>query len=309
MFIIISNQILKMFLLMMVGYLCCRTKLIDHHGNKTLSNLLLMVINPVLIVNAFQIEYSPQLLKNFLLAFLLSLVTHFVGIVLVHFLIPSKSSRDYAVEQFCAVYSNCGFMGIPLINSILGSEGVLYITAYMIAFNLLCWTHGLTLMTGNTSWKQLKKGLTSPVIFGILIGLFLFLTQIHLPALLSETIESLSCMNTPVGMMIAGISLAETDLLPALKNRRLYLVTAVKLIVIPLIMLLAFSLLPISSGVLCTMVVAAACPAATTGTMFALRYDGNYKYASQIFAVTTLLSIITIPVMVWLAERLLFATA
>lgn len=305
MFLIIANQIIKMFLIMVVGYVCFRTGQIDHQGNKTLSNLLLMVINPFLIINAFQLEYSSHLMKGFLLSFLLAFLTHVVGILIARILLPEKSSRDACIEQFSCIYSNCGFMGIPLISSILGSEGVLYITAYMVAFNLLCWTQGLILMTGNTSRKQLVKGLTSPVMFGIVIGLVLFVTQIRLPIVLGDTIEYLAAMNTPVGMLIAGISLAETSLSKALKNPRLYLVTAIRLLLIPLLMLVIFRFLPVDSNVLLTILVASACPAATTCTMFALRFDKNYKYASELFAFSTVVSMLTIPLIVFLAEKVL----
>ena len=305
MFVIISNQILKMFLLMMVGYISYRTKLIDTQGNKALSNLLLIIINPCVIISSFQIEYTDALLHGLLFSFLLALLTHIVGIVVSHFLFPSKNNPDYNVEQFSCIYSNCGFMGIPLINGILGSEGVLYVTAYVVTFNIICWTQGLVLMTGNTSWKQIKKGLTSPVMFGILLGLVLFLTRIRIPSVLLDTIDYVAAMNTPVGMMVAGIALAETNLWEAVKNKRIYLITAVKLLVIPAIMTVILAFLPLSSTVLCTMLVAAACPTATTCTIFALRYDANYKYASEIFAISTLISLITIPVIVSLAEPLL----
>ena len=305
MFAIISNQILKMFLLMMVGYISYRTKLIDTQGNKALSNLLLIIINPCVIISSFQIEYTDALLHGLLFSFLLALLTHIVGIVVSHFLFPSKNNPDYNVEQFSCIYSNCGFMGIPLINGILGSEGVLYVTAYVVTFNILCWTQGLVLMTGNTSWKQIKKGLTSPVMFGILLGLVLFLTRIRIPSVLLDTIDYVAAMNTPVGMMVAGIALAETNLWEAVKNKRIYLITAVKLLVIPAIMTAILAFLPVNSTVLCTMLVAAACPTATTCTIFALRYDANYSYASEIFAISTLISLITIPVIVSLAEPLL----
>ena len=305
MFLIIANQIIKMFLIMVVGFICFRTGQIDHRGNKTLSNLLLMVINPFLIINAFQLEYSAHLMQGFLLSFLLAFLTHVAGITIARILLPEKSSRDFCIERFSCIYSNCGFMGIPLISSILGSEGVLYITAYMVAFNLLCWTQGLILMTGNTSRKQLIKGLTSPVMFGIVIGLVLFIARIRLPGVLSDSIEYLAAMNTPVGMLIAGISLAETSLGKALKNPRLYLVTAIRLLIIPVLMLVIFHFLPVNSSVLLTVLIAAACPAATTGTMFALRFDKNYKYASEIFAFSTVASMLTIPVIVFLAEKLI----
>lgn len=306
MFIIISNQILKMFLLMIAGYISYRTKLIDTQGNKALSNLLLMIISPCIIISSFQIEFTDSLLHGLLFSFLLAVLAHVIGILVSGVLFPSRTHPDSNVERFSCIYSNCGFMGIPLISGILGSEGVLYVTAYVATFNALCWTQGLVLMTGNTSWKQLKKGLTSPVMFGILIGVILFLTRIRIPSLLLDTIDYVAAMNTPVGMMVAGIALAETNILDALKNRRIYLITAVRLLVIPAILLAVLAFLPLNSTLLCTMLVAAACPTATTCTIFALRYDANYKYASEIFAMTTLVSLITIPLIVALAEPLLF---
>lgn len=305
MFLIITNQILKMSLLLIIGYLCCKIKLVDHAGNKSLSNLLLLVVNPVLVVNALQMEYSARLMKGFLLSLLLGALTHLVGIVISRLLFPKTRSRDYNVEQFSSIYSNCGFMGIPLIGSILGNEGILFLTAYLITFNLFSWTHGLVLMTGNTSLKQIKKGLTSPVMFGIVIGLFLFVTQIQLSSVIKDTVDYIAGMNTPLAMFIAGISLAETNLLHAIKNPRLYLVTAGKLLLLPLLMLACFCFLPVEKNILMAILVAAACPAATTGTMFALRYDGNYHYASEIFAFSTLASLITVPSVVYLAELLL----
>lgn len=305
MFTIISNQIMKMFLILILGFFCYRIKLIDHQGNKTLSNLLLMVVNPLLIFDSFLQKFTPEILRGFLIAILLGFLSHFVGIAAGSLFFSKKSSPDYNVEQFSCVYSNCGFMGIPLVNSIFGSQGVIYLTAYMLAFNVLSWTHGLFLITGNASPKQMKKGLTSPAMIGTLMGLVLFLTQLKLPSLLADTIDYITAMNTPMAMMIAGISLAETDFLGALKNKRLYLVSAVKLLLLPLVMLGIFSLLPADSTVLCTILIATACPAATTCTMFALRYNANYQYASEIFAFSTILSLATIPGMVSLAEMLL----
>ena len=305
MFIIISNQIMKMFLILILGFICFRIKLIDHQGNKTLSNLLLMVVNPLLIFDSFLQEFTPEILQGFLIAILLGFLSHFVGIAAGKIFFSKKSCPDYNVERFSCVYSNCGFMGIPLVNSIFGSQGVIYLTAYMLAFNILSWTHGLFLITGNASPRQMKKGLTSPAMIGTLMGLVLFLTQLKLPALLTDTVDYITAMNTPMAMMIAGISLAETDLLKALKNKRLYLVSAVKLLLIPLVMLAIFSILPVDPTVLCTLLIACACPAATTCTMFALRYNANYQYASEIFAFSTVMYLATIPLIVSLAEMLL----
>ena len=304
MFLIISNQIIKMCLLLIAGFICFKTGIVDHRGNKTLSNLLLLVINPIMIINSFQIEYSPHLLQGFLFACLLAILTHAAGIAVTTVLIPKKEDRDYQIERFSSMYSNCGFMGIPLVSSILGSEGVLYLTAYIVVSMSLLdpWPHGYDRKHVLTA---AEKGLSSPVIFGSAIGLILFAFSLSCPLSWGDTLTYLADLNTPVAMLIAGISLAETSLGKALKNPRLYLVTGIKLLVIPLIMLVIFSFLPINDSVLFTILIAAACPVATTGTMFSLRFDKNFRYASEIFAFTTVASLATIPLLVFLAEHFL----
>lgn len=305
MFLIIVNQILKMLLLMLLGYACYRLKLIDQQGNKSLANLLLMVVNPVLAIMALQTDYSPHIVKGLLTAYLLGAVTQLAAILITPLLVKKTGNENYSIERFSCVYANCGFMGIPLVQSILGNEGVLYITAYMTVFNLLSWTHGVALMTGKTSRRDLKKGLLSPMIIASVIGLVLFFTRVRFPAVIADTMNYVSGLNTPLAMMIAGISVAQADVRQTLRNKRIYLIAFMKLLAMPVIALCLLILLRVDSTVACTILIAAACPSAATCTMFALRFQKNYRYASEIYAFTTLCSLATIPLFVYAAERLL----
>ncbi|MDO4323728.1 MAG: AEC family transporter [Lachnospiraceae bacterium] len=305
MFLIIVNQILKMLLLMLVGYLCYKLKLIDQQGNQSLANLLLMVVNPVLAVMALQTDYNPHLVSGLLTAYLLAVISHFIAIVISTVLVKATGNPDYSIERFSCVYSNCGFMGIPLVQSILGSEGVLYITAYMTVFNILSWTHGVALMTGKASLKDLKKGLFSPMIFASILGLVLFFTRIRFPLVIADTLNYISGLNTPLAMMIAGVSVAQTDILKILQNKKIYFLAFVKLLLVPTAALCILTVLPVNSTVACTILIASACPSAATCTMFALRFQRNHRYASEIYALTTVCSLATIPLFVYAAERLL----
>ena len=141
MFLIIVNQIVKMLLLLLLGIFCYRKKLIDQTGSKMLANLLLMIVNPMLAVLSLQVDYSPQLVHGLLLSYLAAFLTHIVGCILSTALIRTKGNPDCGIDRFSAMYSNCGFIGIPLVQSILGGEGVLYLTAYMTVFNIFSWTH------------------------------------------------------------------------------------------------------------------------------------------------------------------------
>ena len=305
MFVIIVNQILKMLLLLLLGCLCFRMKLVDEAGSKVLANLLLMVVNPMLAIVSLQTEYSAHLAQGLLVAYLLAFLTHLVAAILSTVLIRTTGNPDCGIDRFASMYSNCGFIGIPLVQSILGNEGVLYLTAYMTVFNFFSWTHGVMIMTGTVSLKELKKGLLSPMIFASILGVVFFFGRIHIPDLLLDSMNYVAGMNTPLAMLIAGISVAQTDLLSMLRNRKLYLISASKLLIMPALLLLVLTLIPVDPMVSCTMLVAAACPVAATGTAFALRFHKNALYASELYAFTTIASLVTIPLFVFAAERLI----
>ena len=305
MFVIIVNQILKMLLLLLLGCLCFRMKLVDEAGSKVLANLLLMVVNPMLAIVSLQTEYSAHLAQGLLVAYLLAFLTHLVAAILSTVLIRTTGNPDCGIDRFASMYSNCGFIGIPIVQSILGNEGVLYLTAYMTVFNFFSWTHGVMIMTGTFSLKELKKGLLSPMIFASILGVVFFFGRIHIPDLLLDSMNYVAGMNTPLAMLIAGISVAQTDLLSMLRNRKLYLISASKLLIMPALLLLVLTLIPVDPMVSCTMLVAAACPVAATGTAFALRFHKNALYASELYAFTTIASLVTIPLFVFAAERLI----
>ena len=304
MFLIVANQMVIMFILIMIGFMIRRVKLIDHDGSKTLSNVLLLLVNPVLIMNSFlTVEYDVSKVRNLFVTFLFAVLTHLLGIIASRLLLSGRED-DTRIARYSAVYSNCGFMGIPLINSVLGAEGVFYITAYLVVFNFLTWTHGLILITGDASPKQLARGLRSPVMFTMLAGMIFYFFRIHIPANIGSALIYVANMNTPLGMFVAGAALAEAHPLEALKKKQVYLVALAKLIIMPV--LAAAVMLPFHPAdvVYYTVVAAAASPVATTCTMMALRYDKNYHYASELYVVTTMMSMLTIPAVMAIAQML-----
>lgn len=163
MFILIFEQLVKMFFIMLLAFICYKIKLVDQNGNRSLSNLLLMVVNPLLIITVYQgTEYDLDMVRGLLLAFAAAFLTHILGIVVSTALIRPSSGTDYSIERFNSMYSNCGFIGIPLINSVFGGNGVFYITAYMVAFNLFSWTHGVILMEKKMFTQEHEGGCPLP---------------------------------------------------------------------------------------------------------------------------------------------------
>lgn len=295
---ITTNQILIMFIIILIGFICYKTDLIDKETNKKLSGILLMLVNPILIFESYIREFSTELLQGLLLSFGLAIATHVIGIIIAYVLLRGKEEKNVVIERFSSIYSNCGFMGIPLINGILGGEGVFYITAYMTIFNVFVWTHGLTMMIGKQDKKATIKTLISPTIIAMILGIIFFITRMTLPEVLLQSFRYISGLNTPLAMIIAGVTIAQTDIKKIFIKFRIYYVTAIKLLVIPIALLLLYSRFPIPKEVLLTAIVAAACPTGATGTLFAIRYNKNALYASEIFATTTLLSITTLPLVV-----------
>ena len=305
MFILIMNQLIKMLFIMILAFLCYRLHIINQEGNRNFSNLLLMVVNPCLIITVFQTDYDPSLVRGLLAAFAVAVIAHVIGFFIAHFLVPEKKNPEYALERFAAAYSNCGFIGIPLINSVLGSKGVFLLTAYMTVFNILTWTHGLILLNGKFSAKRLKEGLLAPIVVCTVIGVILFFLQIRIPSPLIDSMYYIADMNTPLAMMIAGFSVAQADLKKIFIHIRTYWISFVKLVVMPLAVLVFLALIPVDRDVAYTTLVAAACPTATTLTMMAIRFKRNYTYASDIFSFSTFLSVFTIPAIKFIADLVL----
>ncbi len=293
-----------MFIILIIGLGCSMKGLITKEGNKQLSKVALYIVNPMLIFMSYQdCEYSSTLLKGLLWSFLLSGIS-FGVMILLSTLIISQKRPEHSLERFSAVYSNCGFIGIPLIRGIYGTEGVLYLTAYITLFNVLVWTHGYMTMKESRDFKSFVKAATSPSVIAVFVGLLSYLTQKHLPDILHSSLKYISEMNTPLAMLIAGSAAAQTNVLKALKNKALYMVSVYKLLALPLVAFLLVHFLPAPHMVKMVVLIASACPVATTGTMFAIQFDKNPERCSEFFAVTTLLSGITLPIVTMLGEML-----
>ena len=301
--LLIGRQIVIMFIILVIGAGCYMKGLITKEGTKQLSAVELHLINPLLIFMSYQTEYSSRLLKGLLWSFGLSAVA-FALAILISTLAVRRGREDAALERFSSVYSNCGFIGIPLINGLFGSEGVLYLTAYVTLFNLLVWTHGLMQMKGERDFSALLKALRSPSVIAVFLGLICYLAQLRLPAVPLQSLRYISDMNTPLAMIIAGASAAQTNFIKAFKNSGIYLVCALKLLVIPLICCAVISLLPAPPLVITVVSIACACPVATTGTMFAIMFDRKPQRCAEFFAVTTVLSGLTLPVVTMAASAL-----
>lgn len=304
---IIMRQAIMMLLLNVVGMVAYYTKIINAEGGRQLSKLVLQIVNPVLVVMAYiEVECSAKMIRNLFWTFGLAIVVYILSIALVTLLIREKEGRETAIERFSAIYSNCGFMGIPLANALLGLKGVFYVTAFLTIFNLFAWTHGIMLLTEKRDMRSFLKVLRSPTMIGIGIGLILFFARVPIPGILADTMQYVADLNTPLAMIASGISVAQANVLQALRNGRIYYVCLIKLLLIPAVLTGVFLLLPFApQNVRLILLVLTAAPSAAMCTLQCQQHKKNDVYASQIFAMTTILSMATMPTIVKLFTSLL----
>lgn len=298
----VLKQSVIMLILILTGVLCAKTKLISAETNKEMSKFVLQIVNPVVILMSYQIDYRPELMKNLLLTFLLSGVSFVIAITSVYILIRKKEGRKTEIERFSAIYSNCGFIGIPLVNALFGNEGVFYLTAYITVFNLLAWTHGVMLISGRRDLKSAVRSIFSPTVIAIFAGLITYFFRIKIPSVPAQALNLIASLNTPLAMIVSGVAISDANFSEIARNPRIFYVDAVKLIIIPLMLLVVFAFVPAEQKVKMTVFVAASAPPATMCTLQCLRYGKDSGYSSEIFATGTLISIITLPVLVKIAE-------
>ena len=214
----ILNQTIIMLILIFVGVLCAKTKLISEAANKDLSKFVLQVVNPVVIFVSYQCEYRTELARNLLLTFFISIAAMTLLILLSYLFVRKKEGKEYEIERFSAVYSNCGFMGIPLVNAIYHEEGVFYLTAFITVFNIVVWTHGVILISGQKDFKQVVKVFYSPTIISIVLGLITFFAQIRIPETALTALGYIKEINTPMAMIVSGVTIAATNVPALLKS-------------------------------------------------------------------------------------------
>lgn len=301
----VLNQVLVMFVLMAIGFTCCKLKLINKSGNRQLTSLLLYIVNPLVVINAFRTPFEVRLAQNLLVAFILGIASHLIAMAVAYILVRSKNNSIRApLERFSIIYTNCGFMALPLVNALFGSEGVFYASAYMMVFNLLSWTHGYITMSGKCDRKAIVKAFTSPVVISVLVGLAMFFFHIKLPFVLDQSVSFMASLNTPLAMIVTGVSLAYTDILGAFKSLRSYYIVFIMNIVVPICAMSVYIFLPFDNDIILVNLVSTACPCAVTTLLFATKFKRDEYYATNLLTLSNITSIVSIPLVILLYQLL-----
>lgn len=302
-FFIVSEQVIVLLVLIAVGFIVFKNKLIPEAGIPAINNFVLYIVTPCVIIQSFYREYDEKMLYSLGVAALASISIHLGSILLSHFLIHDKDKDRECVLRFSSVFPNCGFMALPLQAAILGSDGVFFGAAYVAVFNLFSWTYGIGLM-GGRSQISVKKMIINPGIIAVSLGLIIFLTQIKLPSVPVAVLGHLAALNTPLPMVIIGFYLAGITSLAVLKDIKLILVLLLRLLVFPLLALGILYLIGIRGIMLISLIISASAPTAANTVMYASRFGTDTALASSITAISSLFSMITMPAIISLAMYL-----
>lgn len=297
---IILNQVLIIALLFIVGIICYKTKIITAESCKSFSAFIINIVNPALMIISYQMEMNAERLRGLVVTFLLSLLA-FAVIIPAGTLI-NRRSKNRETDTLAAIYPNCGFFGIPIINGLYGTEGVFYLSIFISVFNIMFWTHGvLTYDNSRLTKKSILRLVKSPTLIAIVIGMALFVGGISIPDPFYSAIDYISKMNTPIAMIVAGVSIAQLNLPEDLKNLGIYKIVFQRLLFLPALLLPVFWLIPMPPMIKTIVIIAAACPVATTSTILAIEKNRSPQLMTQYFSVSTMLALFTIPIFQFLA--------
>lgn len=306
--ILLMEQIVELFIMILMGFIIVKAGIVKDEDSKVLSKIVLYLIIPCVIIKAFQVDYTSKTVNGLLLALAASVTLQIVLLGVIS--VMGRLFHLNEVEIASVYYSNSGNLIVPIVTFILGQEWVLYGCVFMSVQLIFLWTHCKKIISRESSydWKKIVLNIN---MISIVVGVILFFTRIRLPLIINDTIGSVGNMIGPASMIVTGMLFAGMDLKKIFANRRLYFVSLLRMVVVPLIALLLIKsshLAGISQDapkIMLIVFLAVITPSASTVTQMCQVYGNDSKYASAINVITTLSAIVTMPVMVFLFENVI----
>ena len=312
---ILFSKVVLLLLMIVPGFLMAKMNLSTNGLCKGLANIILYAAQPALIIKGYIREYDPSVMGRALQVLIYALITHLVFIALAFLLFRNGDIARRRVLRFATVFTNAGYMGIPLICAIFGDEYAIYASIYVIVFNVFCWSLGAYIYSDDKKYISFRKMFFNPASIATYVGLLFFITPLNrlvaplgeshamadiLRAIPYDLIDGLQVTVAPLSMLLIGLRLAEINFKGIFKDKQMYFYLALRLLISPVLIwgILRLCMLVgiLNDGVVMTVILlSAATPAATATTMFAEKHDGDSVYASQLVSISTILSLITMP--------------
>ena len=303
--LLLMKQIIQLFIMIFMGFIIVKAKLLKAEDSKILSVIVLYLIIPCVIINAFQVNYTKDTVQGLLISLAASVLTQVILLIVIS--VSGKFLHLNEVEVASIYYSNSGNLIVPIVTFILGKEWVLYGCVFMSVQLIFIWTHCKKIISREASYDWRKIVLNINMI-SIAIGIILFLTRIHLPETINDTLSAVGSMIGPASMIVTGMLFAGMDFKQIFANKRVYFVSFLRLIIVPVIALFLIKCSQLSTlssngnKLMLIVFLAIITPSASTVTQMCQVYGNDSQYASAINVVTTLLAIVTMPLMVMLFQ-------
>ena len=302
----VIEKIIVLFIAMIAGFIAKKGKLINVESTKSLSSLLVYITNPCLIIYSMQMDYDSDVLFVAGCVFLLSIAIHTFLAIFSHFVFkPVKNKSERSVYTYALTYSNCGYMGYPIMMAIFGNEvGLFYGVIFTVGFNLFSWTHGVIVMNNKAGipWKKLVY---NPALISVILSIILFITRIRFPKTITDGLSLVGDMTFPLSMVIIGSLLADMKLLEILKQKKLYLFSLLGLIGMPAIMTLVAVISGLPEYLSIIGITMCAAPVAANTAVTAEVYGNDSALAARLVGITTLFCLVTMPLMLWISQIVL----
>ena len=306
-FLAVAQQVAILFVLIGAGALMRRMRLLTTGSVEGLINVLILVVTPCLIVDVFQRPFDPSMLRGLGLAFLIAAAAHVAVIVAALLLVRHGNADIRRPLLLSAVFSNAGFMGIPLEQAMLGNGGVFYGIVYVVVFNLFMWSWGLCMMKKGERKAMNLHSIVNPGTVGIALGLPLFLCSVRLPAVLGVPVHQMANLNTSLAMLVIGYCLVGAKLGKVVRISAVFVAAGIRLVVFPLAVIAAqypFRA-ALDRDLMLALVIAASAPVAAMVSMFASKFGRDVDVSVAVVSGTTLLSVFTMPPVIALAMAVL----
>ena len=302
------RQIAILFIMMGCGYFLVRCKLLKSEDSRVLSVILIYIVLPCVIIRAFQIDFTPEVRDGFMMALAAAVLIHLILLIINW--IMKRTLGLSVIERASVIYSNAGNLVIPLVTSMLGSEWVIYASPFMCCQLCVVWTYGVSEIRGGDriEWKRILLNIN---LICVVIGIVMLVTGLRLPSMVVSAMGDISAIVGPVSMFMVGMLFAGKNIKDIISNGRLWMVCALKMLVIPLLALGVLTLTHlydlVENGrtVLYICYLAVMTPTASTVAQLAQLYNREPEYAGEINVLTTLLCIVTMPLMTWLYNILI----
>lgn len=307
-------SVFTLFLFMIPGFILRKLKLIDGGFAKNLSLLVLYIAQIALLLHSYIIEFKPSVLSGILQVFIVSFLIHCILFIVARSLFKKAPQSTKKVLQFGLIFSNAGYMGIPVISDVFGAELTIYATIYIVWFNIFAFSLGRLIYTGDKKYMSVKEAIINPAVVPIIIGFIIFITgggtwiqntiKESTPLGLSvkvfyDVCTTLKNMVAPLTMLVIGARLADIKFKGILKDKYMYPFVALRLLILPAIIFVLLKVLNvlnlIDTTAMSILLILSSTPAAALTSMFAELYDGDSPYAGKLVALTTVLSVLTMP--------------